>query len=176
MTLWQPKHADLSKVQGRIVGLFAFARPIEGTLGAYPPFRWRWLRWTIEPLTATLAASLLSLPILLYHFGRLSLIAPVANVLMLPAVPYAMLTGSLATGVGMLWLPVGQVMALLAWPFLHWLILASALLARVPGAYMTLPPFSIWWIWGYYGLITGWYVWPRRVSTAASHGTSYSQD
>ncbi len=56
----------------------------------------------MEPLTATLAASLLSLPILLYHFGRLSLIAPLANVLMLPAVPYAMLFGSLATVGGML--------------------------------------------------------------------------
>ncbi|HEX6288585.1 MAG TPA: ComEC/Rec2 family competence protein [Herpetosiphonaceae bacterium] len=146
-------------------GLFAFARPIEDVLSAHRPLSWPWLRWAVEPLTATLAASLLSLPILLYHFGRLSLIAPLANVLMLPAVPYAMLTGSIATVAGLLWLPLGQVLALLAWPFLHWLIVVSALLARVPGAYTTLQPFSIWWVWGYYTLIACWQIWPRSKRT-----------
>ncbi|MBV9791159.1 MAG: ComEC family competence protein, partial [Chloroflexi bacterium] len=88
-------------------GLFAFARPIEQLLTRRGPLSWPFLRWTVEPLTATLAASLLSLPILLYHFGRLSLIAPLANIVMLPAVPYVMLFGSIATVAGMLWLPAG---------------------------------------------------------------------
>jgi competence protein ComEC len=138
-------------------GLFAFARPIEGLLTRRGPFAWRGLRWAVEPLTATLAASLLSLPILLYHFGRLSLIAPAANVLMLPAVPFAMLFGSLATVGGMLWLPLGQLLALLAWPFLEWLLVVSRWLAAVPGAYTTVPPFAVGWVWGYYALIAaGW--------------------
>lgn len=137
------------------VGLFAFARPIEQLLTKRGPLRSPLLRWAVEPLTATLAASLLSLPILLYHFGRLSLIAPLANIVMLPAVPYAMLFGSIATVAGMLWLPLGQLLALLTWPFLAWLLGAAQWLAQVPGAYTTLPPFSVWWVWGYYaGLIT----------------------
>lgn len=136
-------------------GLFAFARPIEQLLTKRGPLRSPLLRWAVEPLTATLAASLLSLPILLYHFGRLSLIAPLANIVMLPAVPYAMLFGSIATVAGMLWLPLGQLLALLTWPFLAWLLGAAQWLAQVPGAYTTLPPFSVWWVWGYYaGLIT----------------------
>ncbi len=139
-------------------GLFAFARPIERVLAAHRPFRWRGLGWVVEPLTATLAASMLALPILLYHFGRLSLIAPLANVLMLPLVPYAMLFGALAMVAGLLWLPLGQLVALLAWPFLHWLIVVSRVLAHVPGAYTTLPPFSVWWVWGWYLLITLWYL------------------
>jgi competence protein ComEC len=143
-------------------GLFAFARPIETALAARPPFRWRWLRWSVEPLTATLAASALSLPILLYHFGRLSLIAPLANVLMLPAVPYAMLCGSIAMLAGMIWLPLGQLVALLAWPFLHWMIVISALLAQVPGAYTTLPPFAIGWVWGYYIVVSSIWLWTKR--------------
>ena len=125
---------------------------------AHRPFRWRGLRWMVEPLTATVAASLLSLPILLYHFGRLSLIAPLANVLLLPAVPYAMLFGSLAVVGGMLWLPLGQLLAFLAWPFLQWLLTVSRVLAHVPGAYTKLPPFSVWWVWGWYLLITAWYL------------------
>lgn len=43
-------------------GLFAFARPLEAWLGR-GPLRWRGLAWALEPLTATLAASTLSLPI-----------------------------------------------------------------------------------------------------------------
>ncbi len=126
---------------------------------AHRPFKWKWLTWSVEPLTATLAASITSLPILLYHFGRLSLIAPVANVLMLPAVPYAMLFGSLATVMGMVWLPGGQLLAFCAWPFLQWLIFVSRLLAHVPGAYTTLPPFSVWCVWGWYLLLIGGYLW-----------------
>jgi competence protein ComEC len=133
-------------------GLFAFARPIEGWLLARPPFRWHAFGWAVEPLTATLAASFLSLPIILYHFGNLSLIAPIANIVMLPSVPYAMLFGSLATLAGMVWLPLGHLVALGAWPFLHWMLLAAKWLARIPGAYTTIEPFSGWWVWGYYAL------------------------
>ncbi len=143
-------------------GLFAFARPIEKLLTQRGPLSWSFLRWTVEPLTATVAASLLSLPILLYHFGRLSLIAPLANILMLPAVPYAMLFGSLATITGMIWLALGQVVALLTWPFLAWLLVAARWLSQVPGAYTTLPPFSVWWVWGYYASLTGLWLWRQQ--------------
>jgi competence protein ComEC len=147
-------------------GLFAFARPIETRLAAHGPFNSRWLRWTVEPLTATLSASLLSLPILLYHFGRLSLIAPLANILMLPAVPYAMLFGSIATIGGMIWLPVGQILALLTWPFLAWLLVAAPWLSQVPGAYTTLPPFSVWWVWVYYVALSSSWLWRQRARMA----------
>ncbi len=58
----------------------------------------------------------------------------------------------------MLWTPLGQLLALLAWPFLQWLLLVSRLLAHVPGAYTTLPPFSVGWVWGWYVLISLWYL------------------
>jgi competence protein ComEC len=142
-------------------GLFAFARPIEGWLSRHRPFCWSALHWTIEPLTATLAASLLSLPILLFHFGRLSLIAPLANILMLPAVPYAMLFGALALLCGIVSLPFGQLAMLLAWPFLQWVLLVVQVLADVPGAYLALPAFGPWWVWGYYGVVAGVWLWSR---------------
>ncbi len=85
---------------------------------------------------------------------------------MLPLVPYAMLFGALAMAAGLIWLPLGQLVALLAWPFLHWLIVVSSVLAQVPGAYATLPPFSVWWVWGWYLLITLWYL--RSVPATSS--------
>lgn len=143
-------------------GLFAFAKPVERVLTAQKMFQWRGLSWAVEPLTATIAASSLSLPIILYYFGRLSLIAPLANVVMLPAVPFAMLFGALATVAGMIWLPLGQVVGLFAWPFLQWLLVCAQWLSLVPGAYTTLPPFSIWWVWGYYAAVFLYFLLSRR--------------
>ncbi len=149
-------------------GLFAFGRLIEQRLTAWRPLQWNGSRWMIEPLTATLAASALTLPIIVYHFGRLSIIAPLANVVILPVVPYAMLFGALATAAGMVWMPAGELLALLAWPFLEWMLLASRWLARVPGASATLPPFGAWWVWGYYAIIAAMWGWRRRESCRAS--------
>jgi competence protein ComEC len=142
-------------------GLFAFARPIEGWLTARPPFRWPALGWAVEPLTATLSASALSLPIILYHFGNLSIIAPLANILILPVVPYAMLFGALATVGGMIALPLGQALALLAWPFLQWMLSVAAWLSQVPGAHTTVGSFHVGWLWGYYALVALVRLWPH---------------
>jgi len=49
-----------------------------------------------DSLAASLAAIFFTLPIILWHFGSLSLIAPLANLLILPAVPWLM-AGTLIT-------------------------------------------------------------------------------
>lgn len=73
-----------------------------GIVYLVPLFEKMTARWSFsflkEILTATIAATLATLPLVLWHFGRLSLVALVVNVLVLPVVPYAMLFGFL-TGV-----------------------------------------------------------------------------
>ena len=44
----------------------------------------------IQIITMTLAAQVATLPILVYNFGRISFISPIANVLIVPALPYVM--------------------------------------------------------------------------------------
>lgn len=158
-------------------GLFAFARPIERVLTARGPLTHPLFKWSVEPLTATLAASLLSLPILLFHFGNLSLVAPLANVVMLWAVPYAMLFGALAVVAGLLWLPLGQLLALGAWPFLEWLLVAAEFLAQLPWAATTVPPIAAAWVWGYYAL-TAWLFWrlQRRERAVRENTTKNTKD
>lgn len=46
-------------------------------------------------LFPTLAASVATAPVILYHFGRISLISPLANLLILPVVPLAMMLSAL---------------------------------------------------------------------------------
>lgn len=139
--------------------LFAFGRPVEMWLMRCPPLRWGMLVWVTEALTATLAAQILALPIILYQFGNLSLIAPLANILIVPVVPYAMLLGSIALVAGMVSLSLGQWLALAVWLPLTWLTEGARLLAQVPWAAVQLPPFPLWLLLSYYAIVGGWWGW-----------------
>jgi hypothetical protein len=107
------------------------------------PLRVGWLDWAREALTATLAAQILALPLILYSFGNLSIVAPLANVIMLPFVPAAMLFGAIALLGGMVWLPLGQWLAIVAYLFLAWLTEGARLFAKLPYAAVQLPPFPL---------------------------------
>lgn len=87
-----------------------------------------------EPLSATLGAQIATIPIILFNFERLSLISPIANVLILPFVPLAMFFGFLAGMIGMVWLWLGQITGWLAWLFLKYIIIIAEWLAKVPWA------------------------------------------
>lgn len=73
------------------VGLVYFAPLLESLTENWPK-----LFGIKTILITTFSAMLLTLPIILYQFGRLSIIAPVANVLILPVVPLTMLFGFLS--------------------------------------------------------------------------------
>lgn len=116
-----------------------------------------WLGWMIEPLTATFAAQVWALPIILYQFGNLSLVAPFANVLMVPVVPLAMGAGAALAGMGLLWRPLTIVVVPLVWCALAWLIVVAGMLAGTAWAAVSLPPIAAGWILGWYILtLIGW--------------------
>lgn len=87
-----------------------------------------------EGLVVTLAAQVLTLPLILFHFGRLSLASLPANLLVLPAQPAVMLTGGLALLAGVVWSPLGRVAGLPAWLFLTYTLGVIEQLARLPWA------------------------------------------
>ena len=76
-------------------GLIWFGAGVERRLPALPA-------WIREPVALTLAAQLTTLPVILVNFERLSLVAPLANVLVVPFVPVAMLFSALASLAGVL--------------------------------------------------------------------------
>lgn len=55
-----------------------------------------------EPLSATVAASLPTAPLIALSFGTVSLISPVANVVIVPLIPYLMLAGFMISSLGLL--------------------------------------------------------------------------
>ncbi|HVM29793.1 MAG TPA: ComEC/Rec2 family competence protein [Candidatus Limnocylindrales bacterium] len=81
-------------------GLLRWAGPfadwLAGRLPAAVP------RWLIEALAVSLAAQLATLPLVLLHFGRLSVVAPISNVLAAPLIAPAMAAAGVALGTGAL--------------------------------------------------------------------------
>jgi competence protein ComEC len=157
MTLYDPQTLwDLGFQLSALAtaSLFAFGKGTEALL-LKTPLRAGWLDWAREALTATLAAQILALPLILYNFGNLSIIAPLANVILLPMVPYAMLFGALCLVGGMVFLPIGQWLATIAYLFLAWLTEGARLFANMPYAAAQLPPFPLWLLLGYYAIVVG---------------------
>jgi competence protein ComEC len=115
-------------------GLIAFGAPIERRLH-------RWPCWLREPVALTLAAQLTTMPVILATFERVSLVAPLANVLVVPLVPLVMLACAVAAVVGVLgaalpipiltdataWFAGGS-----AWLGLRLMILAGSSAAALP--------------------------------------------
>jgi competence protein ComEC len=120
----------------------------------------------------TLAAQLTTLALILYYFHRFSLVSFAANPLVLPAQPAVMILGGLAALVGMVFQPLGQVIAYLAWPFIVYTIRLVEVLASFPGAAWTPPPVSIGAVLAFYALLFGWTAFGPRLRgwTAARLG------
>ncbi len=68
-----------------------------------------------ETLVATSSAQLLVLPLLLFYFNNLSLVSLPTNILILPIIPFAMLTGFISGLLGMVLPFLGQLVGYFAW-------------------------------------------------------------
>jgi competence protein ComEC len=124
-------------------GLLAWSTPLGRWLGRIAGGRLP--GWLAESLGISLAAQLATLPDVLATFGRLSLVAPVVNLLVVPIVPVAMAGGLIALVGG--WLVMAGAPAILAtlaglpgWLVLHVIVLVVRAGASVPMASIALPP------------------------------------
>ena len=107
-----------------------------------------------EALIVTLAAQITTTPIILYYFGRLSLVTLLTNFLILPVQAGVMIWGGIAMLLGLVFLPLGQVVGWVAWVFLTFTIQVVQLTARVPLASLPVKTEG-WMVWGYYALAGG---------------------
>jgi competence protein ComEC len=81
----------------------------------------------------TLAAQWMTLPIILYHFKRLSLVSLIANPLILPPQPLVMVLSGVAVVAGAISDPLAHLLAWLAWPLSAYTNRMVEALASIPG-------------------------------------------
>jgi len=100
----------------------------------------------IEYFLFTLAAQLTTLPVLSIQFKRLSLVALLANPLILPAQPAILEAGMVTTLAGLIHPFFGKICAMFTWPLLAYTNFVVSVLGEVKGAAVTLHPLAGFWI------------------------------
>ncbi|MCI0345277.1 MAG: competence protein ComEC family protein [Chloroflexi bacterium] len=127
-------------------GLIAWGNPLTARLAGSDPGRVR--RFLAESLGVSIAAQAATLPVVLVDFGRLSLVAPVVNLLVVPLVAPAMAAGAAALVAGWVALlsgagAVATIAGLPAWAILSAMIGIGRAGAGLPYASLELePPWS----------------------------------
>jgi len=123
---------------------------------------------TLQIITMTLAAQIATLPILIYNFGRISFISPLANVLIVPLLPFIMSLG-LAFNIGtIIWPFLGKI---LVWPLyigLAYITHLTNFLSQIPFAAKEI--INVHWAWliGYYILLVG-FIWLYKKKTKSEY-------
>ena len=106
-----------------------------------------------EFVLLTLAAQLTTIPIMAYHFQRISLVSFIANPFILPPQPAVMILGGLSVLLSHLWFPLGQLASLVAWPFVVYTIRAVELFDKIPHGTLFLGNLSIWFVILFYSVL-----------------------
>lgn len=136
-----------------VAGILLWRPLLEGLV----PTPWRLTRWVWDVVWVSLAATLATLPLTLYHFGTLPLYFLLANLLILPAM-------GLVLGLGLAWLVLGSlpgIGALLTWlltQLLTFLHASASLVAGLPGAVLEFS-LGLWPAIGLAVLLTGLPLW-----------------
>lgn len=85
-----------------------------------------------ENIVLTLAAQLTTIPIMAYHFQRISLISFIANPFILPVQPLVMIIGGLSVFISLIIYPIGQLIAWFAWAFAAYTIRVVEFFDKIP--------------------------------------------
>lgn len=129
-SLWDP---GLQLSFGAVVGLFALAPAIVVTLRAWLP------RHVREVVAMSLGAGLATAPVLAAHFGRLSLVGFVVNMVAVPLAAPIVVTALAALAAGAVLPPAGPALAALAGLGADLLLVIARGAAALPGATVAVP-------------------------------------
>jgi competence protein ComEC len=146
---------------GATLGLVLYASPLQNAVEAFLARRFSVTvaQKVIGPLSEyflmTLAAQLTTLPIIIYYFGRVSLVSLIANPFILPAQPALMVLGGLAVALGKIYLPLGQFVGFFAWPFASYTIRMVEFFNGWPNGVWVLGDFNLLFIIVFYGILFG---------------------
>jgi len=139
------------------IGLVLLAGPIESKLGWIPDKFG--MRGTVA---SCLATQIFVSPFILYMMGQISIIGVVVNILVLPFIPITMLAVFLTGALGFIWHPISIVTGWAAHLLLSYELFIVQWFAKLPFAAAYVPPFSVWWVVGFYAAFVGGFLWWKR--------------
>ncbi|OGG86477.1 hypothetical protein A3B87_00415 [Candidatus Kuenenbacteria bacterium RIFCSPHIGHO2_02_FULL_39_13] len=135
-----------------MLGIMYLGQPIEKFLERIRVPKFFEIR---SSLMMTLSAQAMVLPLIVYYFGNLSVIAPVANALILPLLPLITISGFGLGIVGFIILPLAHFIGYIIAILIGWIMMVTSLGARLPYGSFNLEKIDFVWIALIYILI-GW--------------------
>lgn len=139
------------------LGLIILSPKIEGYISFIPEkFKIR------EIITATIATQIFVLPMLLYMTGEFSVISLPANILVLLAVPYAMLLGFFTGTIGFFSLLLSLPFAYITYALLGYQLTLVDFFADLPFASVSIPYFPAWLMASIYLAALAIWWWRKR--------------
>ncbi len=108
------------------------------------------VKFTGDSLAVTLAALAGVLPLIAYYFGIISIVSPLATLLVLPVLIGIIILGTLTATTGLFLLPLSQVLAWLLWLILSYMLFIVEGFAALSIAYIYTGSFNASYLWIYY--------------------------
>ena len=122
-----------------------------------------------ELLAVTLAAQIVTLPIVAVTFHVVSLVAPLANLLTVPLLGALLVLGALLCAIGILSPLLLQRCGELAWPLVHYVAVVIPWCAHIPWSALNVGSVDTLLVWFYYALLgTLYYLWAQTQWQAIS--------
>ena len=106
-----------------------------------------------ENLSATLGAQIFTLPILIYNFGKISLISPLPNILILPFLPHLTIFGFFISFSGIIFKPLAYFLSLISFPFLYFILKIVDLFSKIPFSSLSIEKLSFIFILFFYSIL-----------------------
>jgi len=125
----------------------------------------------VESAAVTAGAVLATLPLIALHFGRVSVIALVPNLLLVPAFPLILGASALTAVAGAIWAPLGQASGFLAWALLSYMVEVGRFFAGLPAASVAIDGFGRGHAAGAYVALAAitWLLHGRRPAAITEH-------
>ncbi len=111
------------------------------------------LAWLADAVGVSIAATLATLPLIAFHFERVSLVGILATPLVLPALPLALVLYAATAIVGLVATLPAQVVGLLSWVVGGYVALVVGLFARLPAASVEVGRVAPFLVCGYYAVL-----------------------
>jgi len=138
-----------------------FQLSVMATLGllAIGPIFKRWKFFSIpfigEDLKTTLSAQIMVLPILLFSFGKVSILSPIVNALVLWVIPPVMILGFVIAVLGLIYFPLAQIVSYFAYGFLFYFVEMVRFFGKIEWGKISIENPSGFLALGYYLILIG---------------------
>jgi len=109
----------------------------------------------VDSFAYSLGAILATLPLVAYYFGYVSLVGLPATFLVLPALPAIIVLSALVGFIGLLFLPLAQVIGWIDWLSLEYMVVVVRGFAALPYSSLEVGGMDAAWVWLYYGILGG---------------------